>query len=209
MVNLKHVGRFVSNGRKCLVAYRTLPGDAYNCLVVQTENLPDDQHDALIQLVESPAAQSSNEFAEVLARTPFPDGSIMLAALHTQNKLLKVPTDQVEMLPNFQSRVRLDELNVQIAEQLGIAVDDLSIRPSIANENSEVKEVATVKDMPVEQADITKTTSVSVNETTLETTTFDSLESEAKFYRSQADRLAKQAAEFRRKAEELVPTKKK
>jgi hypothetical protein len=30
----------------------------------------------------------------------------------------------------------------------------------------------------------------------------------AKLYRSQADKLAKQAAEFRRKAEELAPTKK-
>lgn len=209
MVNLKHVGRFLSNGRKCLVAYRTLPGDAYNCLVVQTENLPDDQHDALIQLVESPAAQSANEFAEVLARSPFPDGSIMLAALHTQGKLVKVATDQVEMVPNFQSRIRLDELNVQIAEQLGIAVDDLSIKSSNAKEDAEVKEVATVKDMPSEQADITKTTSASVNETAVDTTKFDSVESEAKFYRSQADRLAKQAAEFRRKAEELVPTKKK
>ena len=33
-------------------------------------------------------------------------------------------------------------------------------------------------------------------------------EDQAKFYRSQADRLSKQAAEMRRKAEELVPTKK-
>ena len=39
-------------------------------------------------------------------------------------------------------------------------------------------------------------------------TTFDSVESEAKFYRSQADKLAKEAAAFRRKAEELAPTKK-
>ena len=34
-------------------------------------------------------------------------------------------------------------------------------------------------------------------------------EAEAKFYRSQADALAKQAAAMRRKAEELVPTVKK
>jgi hypothetical protein len=36
----------------------------------------------------------------------------------------------------------------------------------------------------------------------------DSPESAAKFYRSQADKFAKQAADFRRKAEDLVPTKK-
>ena len=209
MVSLKHVGRFIANGRKCLVAYRTLPGDAYNCLVVQTENLSDDQHDALIQLVESPAAQESNEFAEVLARAPFPDGSVMLANLHVNGKLVKVPTDQVEMIPNFQTKILLSELNATIAQQLGVAIDDLAItNPRKLKEGTEVKEVATVKDMPSEKADVTKTTSASVNETEVPTS-FTSAEAEAKFYRSQADKLAKQAAEFRRKAEELVPTKKK
>lgn len=209
MVNLKHVGRFVANGRKCLVAYRTLPGDAYSCLVVQTENLPDDQHNALIQLVESPAAQDAHEFAEVLARAPFPDGSTMLANLHVNNKLVKVPTDQVEMVPNFQTRVLLSELNATIAQQLGVAIDDLAITdPRKPKEGTEVKEVATVKDMPSEKADVTKTTSASINDN-VAVTTFETKEAEAKFYRSQADKLAKQAAEFRRKAEELVPTKKK
>jgi hypothetical protein len=209
MISLKHVGRFVANGRKCLVAYRSLPGDAYNCLVVPTENLPDDQHDALIQLVESPSAQESHEFAEVLARARMPDGSIMLAALHTQGKLVKVPTDQVEMIPNFQTRVRLDELNVTIAQQMGIAVDDLAITdPRKLNSDTEVTEVATVKDLSPEKPDLGKTTSASVNETE-QPTTFASKNDEAKFYRSQADKLAKQAAEFRRKAEELDPKKKK
>lgn len=209
MVSLKHVGRFVSNGRKCLVAYRTLPGDANSCLVVQTENLADDQHDALIQLVESPAAQDAHEFAEVLARASFPDGSVMLANLHATGKLLKVPTDQVEMIPNFQTRIVLSELNATIAQQLGVAIDDLAITdPRKMREGTEVKEVATVKEMPAEKADVTKTTSASVNETSAPTT-FESADAEAKFYRSQADKLAKQAAEFRRKAEELVPTKKK
>ena len=141
MVNLKHVGRFVTNGRKCLVAYRSLPGDAYNCLVVQTENLTDDQHNSLIQLVESPAAQDANEFAEVLARSSFSDGSTMLANLHVNGKLIKVPTDQVEMIPNFQTRVLLSELNAMIAQQLGVSIDDLSISDprKINNNDTEVK----------------------------------------------------------------------
>jgi hypothetical protein len=209
MVNLKHVGRFVTNGRKCLVAYRSLPGDAYNCLVVQTENLTDDQHNSLIQLVESPAAQDANEFAEVLARSSFSDGSTMLANLHVNGKLIKVPTDQVEMIPNFQTRVLLSELNAMIAQQLGVSIDDLSISDprKIKNNDTEVKEVATVKEVPTENADVTKTTSANINETAV--TTFETVEAEARFYRSQADKLSKQAAEFRRKAEDLVPTKKK
>jgi hypothetical protein len=207
MADLKHVGRIVSTGRKCLVAYRTLPGESDHCLVVQTENLPDEQHNALINLVESGSGQEAGEFAEVLARANFPDGSIMLAALHTQGKLTKVPTSQVEMLPNFNIKINLAELNVLIAQQNNVAVDDLAIKASSAK--VEVKEVGSVNNMPAETNDLGKTTSASVNETYVEPTKFDSAEAEAKHYRSQADKLAKQAAEMRRKAEELVPTKKK
>ncbi len=207
MADLKHVGRIVSTGRKCLVAYRTLPGESDHCLVVQTENLPDEQHNALINLVESGSGQESGEFAEVLARANFPDGSIMLAALHTQGKLTKVPTSQGEMLPNFNVKINLAELNVLIAQQNNVAVDDLAIKSSSAK--VQVKEVGSVSNMPAETNDLGKTTSASVNETYVEPTKFDSAEAEAKHYRSQADKLAKQAADMRRKAEELVPTKKK
>ena len=204
MQNLKHVGRIKDTGKKVLVAFRTLPGDAYSCLVVPTENLPDEYHNAIINLVESPAAQQSYEFAEALDRTQFPDGSRMLPFLHANGRLVKVSTAQVEMTPVIGSSVMLSELNQLIAEQRGIAVDDLHIQPE---SHDVAKEVASVKNMPVENSDVSKTTSQSVNETA-EPTSFDNAESEAKHYRSQADKLAKQAAEFRRKAEELVPTKK-
>jgi len=193
----------ISN-KKVLVAYRTLPGDAYNALVIQTENMPDDMHNAIINLVESPAAQEAYEFAEALDRTQFPDGSRMLPNLHVTGRLIKVPTDQVEMTPTIGVSILLSELNQLIAEQRGVAVNDLSLQPQGTEKMPVVKETAPV----AEKADTVKTTSASVNETVPEVTTFDNAESEAKHYRSQADKLAKQAAEFRRKAEELVPTKK-
>jgi len=198
MVSLKHVGRFVGNGRKCLVAYRTLPGDAYNCLVIPTEALDDRYHDALIQLVESNSAQTANEFAEVLARTTFPDGSIMLAALHTQGKLMRVATDQIEMIPNFQTKIKLDQLNVVIAEQMGVAVDDLSIKEDLKNKKRDDVEI-------VEVATVTETPMPVVEEN------FEDMpvEQRATKLRGQADKLAKQAAELRRQAEALVQTKKR
>jgi septal ring-binding cell division protein DamX len=131
----------------------------------------------------------------------------MLPNLHGNGRLVKVPTDQIEMLPVPGTSILLSELNQIIAEQRGIAVDDLCIKPTNASDKKvEVKEVASARELPAEKADVTKTTSASVNETVPEVTTFDSAEAEAKHYRSQADKLAKQAAEFRRKAEELVPT---
>lgn len=215
MVDLKHVGRIKATGKKCLVAFRTLPGDAYSCLVIPTENLEDEKHDALIKLVESASGQTANEFAEALARAKFPDGSTMLPNLHATRRLVKVPTDEVLMTPNFQSSVSLAELNQIIAQQRGVAVDDLAVTEDLSKKRSDVEvvDVAQVNDMmkkPQVENTVAKTTSASVNEAEqpLQEPT-GSAEEVAKFYRSQADKLSKQAAEMRRKAEELVPTKKK
>lgn len=196
MSDVKHVGRVRATGKKCIVVFRTLPGDAYNCLIAPTENLPDSYHDAIVNLVESSGGQSSNEFGEIMARSQFPDGSTMLAALHTQGRLIKVSTDQIDMIPNSSTRIQLSELNQIIAEQQGVSVDALSLKSGITEKAPE--KVETVADIaPVAPAE---TTEVIADPNDPVAT--------AKMYRSQADKLAKQAAEFRRKAEELVPTKK-
>jgi hypothetical protein len=214
MAELKHVGRVIATGKKCLIAYRTLPGDAYSALVVPTENLPDSYHDALINLVESNAGQTSHEFAEALDRTQFPDGSRMLPALHAQGRLVKIPTDQVEVVPTNSTSIVLSELNQIIADSRGIPVDELSIKPA----DAEVKEVAKVKDLgePSNVEDFSRTTSASINEgevvqQVVQPTIDPSTDpvGAAKHYRSQADKLAKEAAQFRRMAEDLVPTAKK
>jgi hypothetical protein len=206
MQNFKHVGRIKTNGRRCLVVFRTLPGDAFNCLVIQTESLTPDYHDQLIKLVESPAAQNSNEFSEVLARAIFSDGSTMLPCLHVKGLLAKVPTDAVEMTPNTQATILLSELNQIIAQQAGVSVQDLAIKPN-GKQNEEIQELAKIREIPADPiaTDFSKTTSSSVNETADPLTDEDL----AKKYRSDADRLSKEAAQLRRMAEELVPTKKK
>lgn len=200
MSELKHVGRMKANGRKVLVAFRTLPGESDSALVIQTENLTDSQHDAIIKLVESPAGQNSYEFAEVLARAPFPDGSVMLSNLHVSGRLNKVKTSEVEMTPNTFTKIGLDELNQLIAEQRGISINDLAIGNQI-EQHTKVQEVATVNDI----SDV-KTPEIEPVAQSSEPLTDDQL---AKKYRSDADRLAKEAAQLRRLAEELAPTKKK
>lgn len=203
---MKHVGKVIKTGTKCLVVYRTLPGDAYSALIVSTQNLPDDQHNALIQVVEGTSAQSAFELHEVLARSRFPDGSIMLPTLHVQGKLLKVPTADIEMTPNFQARINLAELNQIIAEQRGVSVQDLAITNTNAPQGVEVQEVGTVKDISPEA----KTTSQSINEAEQaavpaapEILTDEALAAQ---YRSQADAMYKEAKRLREQAEELVPT---
>jgi hypothetical protein len=185
MAELKHVGRVKATNKKCLVAYRTLPGDAYHCLIVPTENLPDAHHDAIINLVESSSGQEAYEFAEAMDRSQFPDGSRMLPALHAANRLIKAPTADIEMTPTTGFSILLSELNQIIAEQRGVAVDELSLKSSTPEAEKKIS-------LPV------------VTETTVDLTP----EAQAKDYRSKADKLAKEAAQYRRLAEELVPTKK-
>ena len=198
MADIKHVGRILTTGRKCIIVYRTLPGDAFNALIIPTESLSESYHDALINLVDSTSAQGSNELSEVLARALFPDGSTMLPSLHAKGFLVKVPTAQISVTPNPSVSILLSELNQQIAEQLGVSVQDLSIKsPNSKNPNTEVKEIATATDIsPKQEIDVTGSQDLSD-------------EGLAKKYRSDADRLSKEAAQLRRLAEDLVPTKKK
>ena len=199
MADIKHVGRIVSTGRKCIVVYRTLPGDAFNALIIPTENLSESYHDALINLVDSTSAQTSNELSEVLARALFPDGSTMLPSLHVKGLLNKVPTDQILMTPNPSQSILLSELNQIIAEQLGVSVQDLSIKPE--KPPTEVQEVATAIDISPKN----NNTETVIDQASSEL----SKEQLAKKYRSDADRLSKEAAQLRRLAEELIPIKKK
>ena len=187
-MNIKHVGRVVSSKRKVIVAYRVVPGEPENCIVVTTENLSADEHDALIKLVESDAGQSSKDLADAMARTRLADGRIMLPAFHKTGKMVKMATNNVEMIPNRNTSIMLSELNDLIAEQQGVSVSDLATAD------------------PDTKTPITETVDTNIVDTNTEVLTDDKLAAQ---YRSQADRLSKEAAALRRQAEELVPTKKK
>lgn len=209
---LKHVGRIKSTGKRVIVAYRTLPGDAYSALVIPTEGLNDSYHNALISTVESAAGQEAYEFAEAMDRVVTPDGYNMLHAMHQLGKLIKISTNEVEMIPAPGSSVLLSELNQIIAEQRGIPVDELSVKPNLKDKprTRDLGEPSIAETLNNDD-NVAKTTSSSVN--AIEEAITDQIgstpESQAKFYRSQADKLAKQAAQYRRMAEDLAPIKKK
>lgn len=198
MAILKHVGKMKTNGAKVLVVFRTLPGDSNYALVVGTSNLNDSYHNAIIQLVESQQAQDMNEFGDILSYRYFPDGRMMLEALHADGKLVKVPTADVLMTPDTSNTIVLSELNTMIAEQKGVAVDDLAgfigEKPS-----GEVQEIAKIKDLTVEE---------SKPETKVEAKA-ETPKDLAKQYRSQADSMYKEAAKLRKQADELDPPVKK
>lgn len=196
--NTKHVGR-TTNNRKVVVAYRVIPEDPDNCLVIMTESLEAAEHDALINLVDSQAGQSEYELATAMARTQLPDGRNMLAGFNQTGKLMKLKTSEINMTPNFQTSVNLAELNTMIAEQKGTTVAGLALQDPN-------KEATPAPSAPVQQAAQTMTAMDEVVTTSEEVLTDEALAAQ---YRSQADALFKEAKSLREQAEELVPTKRK
>lgn len=194
---LKHVGRMANNKRRVIVAYKVLPGQPDDCVVVTTENLEAGDHDALIKLVESPAGQEADDLATVMMRTQLSDGSNMLARFHTTGKMIKVKTADVEMVPNQNTSIRLSELNEAIAQQKGVTVADLAVKGA---DGKTVQPVAAPEITAGEMATET------VAATTDGVLTDEALAAQ---YRSQADAMYKEAKRLREQAEELVPTVKK
>jgi len=199
---MKHVGKMKNNDAPVIIVFRTLPGDPNSCLVIGTQGLGPSHHDDLMRVVESPEAQEAFELGTVLSVRRFSDNNTILPWLHQQGKMRKVATDTVLVTPEPNQSVGLDELNKIIAQQKGLSLEQLSIGAD--QTKAEVTEVATIADTPA-KATVTPKTEVVADAPAANATPED----QAKFYRSQADKLSKQAADMRRKAEELSPTVKK
>jgi hypothetical protein len=123
MANTKHVGQVANTGLKCIVVFREIYDESGNvtdpnhCLIVETERLPDMEHDDVVRVVESAAAQEANQFYEIAHRSMFSDGINMLTKLHNRGYLKKYKTDQILMTPNSSTSVKLSEINEIINKQ--------------------------------------------------------------------------------------------
>ena len=123
----------VKNQRGVVVAYKVVPGEPDQSIIVDTSSLMAEEHDSLIKTVEDASGQEADEFATVMARSRLPDGSNMLARFHQTGKMMKVPSDTVEMTPNNNTTINLAELNQVIAEQKGVTVGDLALTDADGN----------------------------------------------------------------------------
>jgi hypothetical protein len=112
---IKHVGQTIDTNKKCIVVFRSVPNDENSCLIVETEALPANYHDKLIESVESPSAQSEMDFFNYAQREVFHDGNNMLQALHKFGWLKKKQVDQIEMMPTPGVTINLRELNKQLS----------------------------------------------------------------------------------------------
>lgn len=114
----KHSGQLSNTGVRVAVVFRKIPNDETNCLLVETERLPDSYHDYLIQCLNSKEALETNEFYEVLNRRTFPDGLPCLQALHQKGFLRKEPVSNVSMMPLPGQKVPLELINATIDKKV-------------------------------------------------------------------------------------------
>ena len=128
----KHIGELADESKaKVVIMYRTVPGEADNCLVVGTKFLPDQYHNALMKAVESDGGQDADEFADYASRQTFPDGTNMLAMMHNDNYIKKFKTKDIMVTygNTSEGRILLNKLNEMIAKEKGTTVKEMAKDP--------------------------------------------------------------------------------
>jgi hypothetical protein len=144
----KHIGELADESKaKVVIMYRTVPGEADNCLVVGTKFLPDMYHNALMKAVESEGGQQADEFADYASRQTFPDGTNMLSMLHNDNYIKKFKTKEIMVTygTGEDGRILLNKLNEMIAKDKGVTVKDLAKDPEATEKKAPARKTTTKK----------------------------------------------------------------
>jgi len=199
MANLKHVGRVVNTDVKCVVVFREIYDDQGNvvepdnCLVVETERLPDMEHDDVVRTVESMAGQDAREFYEIAHRTRLSDGTNMLVSLSKRGRLRKYPTDQIVLTPNPQTAISLAEVNEIIRKQKS-GMSEQDVKNTMVDDTDKAPRTQTTLD-PTQTID----QAVDTGEAILDDTSI------AKGMLSQAETFLAEAKRLQDEAYEMAP----
>jgi mRNA-degrading endonuclease toxin of MazEF toxin-antitoxin module len=202
MVALKHVGRVINTGRRCVVVFREMYNekghvtDENSCLVFETETLPDAEHQDLMRIVESGSSQSTGDLFDVLARERLGSGVTALSWLSESNRLHKVATNNVELTPDSTTVLGLVTLN-KIVKMQKAGSSQKDIENMLRDDTDQAPRVAeTVTDV----LDSASNVDAQTGEGVLDDATI------AESYLRQAAAFDAQAKELRESAEKLVPT---
>lgn len=125
---IKHIGKLKDSGANVAIIFRTVPDEPDHCLVIGPKFLDNNYHDSFMKALESGEGQDAFELGTHLAKSRFSDGTEILAYLHQNNFIKKIPTSNVivTMGAGNDGQVSLDELNKLIAKERGISILELS-----------------------------------------------------------------------------------
>lgn len=122
---MKHIGFIENTGRRCAVVFRYIYDtngkvlDKNNCLIVETESLPDYVQSDIMQIIQSEPGQRTGNLYEALNRASLSDGNNALSYLHQTNRLRKVSTNSIILTPDSYTKIKLSKINkiIELAEQ--------------------------------------------------------------------------------------------
>ena len=212
MAAIKHVGRIKNTGRRCIVVFREMYNDQghvvdeNNCLILETETLPDAEHQDIMRIVESEPAQATGDVFNIFARERLGSGVPALQWMAQTQRLRKFPTNNIELTPDSRTAIGLDTLN-KIVKMQKAGASQQDIENALRDDT----------DMPPRQAESVAQT---VNEANPDATDVTATPAEtqsgengvmddtviAQSYMSQADMFEQQAKELREQAYVLDPT---
>jgi hypothetical protein len=147
MTSLKHVGRIVNTGQRCVVVFREMYDakgevvDKHNCLVFESQTLPDSEHQDLMRIIESEGAQSTGDLFNVLSRERLGNGQPALTWLNNTNRLRKFPTDNVELTPDARTVLGLNTLN-KIVDMQAAGLSQADIENALQNDTDSAPRTA-------------------------------------------------------------------
>lgn len=200
MTQIKHVGRVINTGRKCIVLFRHLYdahgniADENNCIVIETERLHDAEHQDVMRIIESEAAQSTGDVYNVFNRNRLANGEIALEWLAANGHFKTYSTDNIMLTPDSNNSLPLDKLN-NIVRMQQAGASEADINNILHNDtDSAPRQLDTNSTLATEQES---------GEQVLDDVTI------AKNLMEQANEFDTQAKELRAKAKKLDPTLKK
>lgn len=132
----RHVGRYSNSGSRVVVVFRKLEDDSGQCLIVETDSLPDMVQDNVMTIVNSTAGQKEVDLFNALNKSNLSDGSNALTALHQRQLLKKVDISLIEMMPMTNRPVPLSDINA--------AIDGTAVEPTSKTEAPATADTATL-----------------------------------------------------------------
>ncbi len=207
---IKHVGKH--DQKKCVLLFKDVPGYDDMCLIVYTDTLPKLLHDPMMKCIESEVGQMANDITGPLNRTLMDDGKNLLNTLHTSGYITRVPTNQMILMPQAGTTIRLDELNKILKEmakgkEATQRLAELDAQAGIrdpAKSLSNLAKVSPGEEVKEEEAVITPITA-SQDTVLTDTTIAQGQISQANAMAADAERLLTEAKNLRDEAYTLAP----
>jgi len=150
----RHLGRLSNSGSRCAVVFRKLDDDPDQCLICDTDALPDMVQDTIMSIINSAIGQNEIDLYKALTRSTLSDGSNALNTLHERGWLRKEPISNVDMVPYPNRNVPLKDINASIDGEVADAPAAVEPVKEVALDTGDVDKNVAIAAGLLTQADL-------------------------------------------------------